>query len=109
MYAHLVEGGTTPELRHEMDRIVREELLPALESEPGFAGAVNLVDRESGDALMLMLWETREAAELPSRHRGPAFLQALGSVMEISTGTRRPNSLWEVNAASPDTSFLRAA
>jgi hypothetical protein len=30
MYAQLVEGGTTPELRQEMDRIVREELLPAL-------------------------------------------------------------------------------
>jgi hypothetical protein len=109
MYAHLVEGGTTPELRDRMDRIVREQLLPALESEPGFAGALNLVDRDSGDALMLMLWETREHAELPLRERGPAFLQALGSIMEISTGTRRPNSLWQVNAASRDSAFLRAA
>ena len=25
MYTQLVEGGTTPELREEMDRIVREE------------------------------------------------------------------------------------
>jgi hypothetical protein len=48
---------------------------------------------------MLMLWQTREHAELPLRERGPAFLQALGSIMEISTG---PNSLWQVNAASRD-------
>ena len=60
MYAQLVEGGTTPELRDRMDRIVREELLPALAVEPGFAGTLNLVDRETGKAMMLMLWETRE-------------------------------------------------
>ena len=78
MYAQLVEGGTTPELRQEMDRIVREEMLPALALEPGFAGALNMVNRDSGDALMLMLWETREHAELPLRDRGSEFLRALG-------------------------------
>jgi hypothetical protein len=98
MFAQLVEGGTSPELREEMDRIVREEMLPALEEEPGYAGAVNLVNRDTGNALMLMLWETREHAELPLRERGEKFLRALGSVMAISTGTRAPISLWEVNA-----------
>jgi hypothetical protein len=101
MYAQLVEGGTSPELREEMDRIVREEMLPALELEAGFAGTLNLVDRTTGEAMMLMLWETRADAELPLRERGPAFLKALGSVMAISTGARAPISFWEVNAALP--------
>jgi len=83
-----------------MDRIVHEEMLPALELEPGFAGAFNLVDRETGNALMLMLWQTREQAELPLRERGTAFLQALSSVAAISTGNRAPISLWEVNASA---------
>jgi hypothetical protein len=109
MYCQLVEGGTTPELREQMDRIVREELLPALEVEPGFAGTLNLVDRETGKALMLILWETRAAAEQPLRERGPAFLQALGSIMAISTGARAPISYWEVNAAEPYTAFPLAA
>ena len=109
MYCQLVEGGTSPELREQMDRIVREELLPALEVEPGFAGTLNLVDRETGKALMLMLWETRADAELPLRERGPAFLQALGSIMAISTGARAPISYWEVNAAVPYSSFPLAA
>jgi hypothetical protein len=82
-----------------MDRIVHEEMLPALEQEPGYAGAYNLVDRESGNALMLMFWETREHAETPLRERGKAFLQALSSVAAISTGNRAPISYWEVNAA----------
>ena len=98
MYAQLVEGGTTPELREQMDRIVREEPLPALELERGFAGTLNLVDRESGKALMLMLWETREHAELPIAQRGVAFLRALASISEISSGQRAPISVWEVNA-----------
>ena len=72
--------------------------LPALAQEPGYAGAMNLVDRDSGNALMLMLWETREHAELPVRDRGAEFLRALGSVTEISSGQRRPISIWEVNA-----------
>jgi hypothetical protein len=101
MYCQLVEGGTTPELRDRMDRVVREELLPALALEPGFAGTLNLVDRETGKAMMLMLWETREHAELPLGERGPAFLRALGAIMEISTGARAPISFWEVNAALP--------
>ena len=109
MYAQLVEGGTTPELREQMDRIVREEMVPALQLEAGFAGTLNLVDRETGKALMLMLWETREDAELPLRERGSAFLQALGSVMAISTGARAPISFWEVNAALPYSSFRPAA
>jgi hypothetical protein len=66
MYAQLIEGGTTPERRAEMDRIVTDELVPALGAEQGFAGALNLVDRESGNA--------------------------------ISTGARRPISVWQVNA-----------
>ena len=46
MYAQLVEGGTTPDRRTQMDRIVTDEMVPALQDEPGFAGALNLVDRE---------------------------------------------------------------
>jgi len=109
MYAQLVEGGTTPELREQMDRIVREEMVPALKLEAGLAGTLDLVDRETGKALMLMLWETREDAELPLRERGSAFLQALGSVMAISTGARAPISLWEVNAALPYSAFQPVA
>ena len=81
-----------------MDRIVIDELLPALSEEPGYVGAFNLVDRDTGDALMLMLWESREHAELPIAQRGVAFLRALASISEISSGQRAPISVWEVNA-----------
>jgi len=98
MYAQLIEGGTTPPRRSEMDRIVTGELVPALQDEPGFAGALNIVDRESGDAMMIVLWETEAQARRALPEYGSAFLKALAAVAGISTGTRRPISVWEVNA-----------
>jgi hypothetical protein len=98
MYAQVIEGGTTPERRDAMDRIVTDEMIPALEAEPGFAGAMNVVDRTSGDAMMIVLWETESQARRALAEYGEAFLKALASVAAISTGTRRPISVWQVNA-----------
>jgi hypothetical protein len=98
MYAQLIEGGTTPESRTEMDRIVTDEMIPALKAEPGFSGALNIVDRSSGNAMMLVLWETEAQARRALSEYGDAFLRALARVAQISTGTRRPISVWEVNA-----------
>jgi hypothetical protein len=98
MYAQLIEGGTTSARRTDMDRIVTDELIPALEAEPGFAGALNLVDRESGDAMMVILWKTETQARRALAEYGGAFLKALAGIAAISTGTRRPISVWEVNA-----------
>jgi hypothetical protein len=98
MYAQLVQGGTTPDKRNEMDKIVTDELVPALQDEPGYAGALNLVDRDSGNALMIVLWETAEQANRPLNAYGQRFLQALASITAISTGNRSPMSVWEVNA-----------
>jgi hypothetical protein len=98
MYAQLIEGGTTPDKRIEMDRIVTDELIPALTDEPGFTGALNCVDRETGNALMLVLWENEAQARRPLPEYGQAFLRALANIAGISTGTRNPISVWEVNA-----------
>jgi hypothetical protein len=98
MYAQLIEGGTTPDRRTDMDRIVTDEMIPALHSEPGFAGALNLLDRETGNAMMVVLWEDEAQARRPLADYGSAFLKALANVAAISTGTRRPISIWDVNA-----------
>jgi hypothetical protein len=98
MYAQLIEGGTTRDRRPEMDRLVTDDMVPALHSEPGFAGALNLVDRASGDAMMIVLWETETQARRALAEYGEAFLKALASVAAISTGTRNPISVWDVNA-----------
>jgi hypothetical protein len=98
MYAQVVQGGTTLENRAEMDRIVVEEMIPALEAEPGFRGAMNLVDREDGKGMMIVLWDSEEQARRPLNEYGPSFLKALADVTTISTGNRAPIGVWDVNA-----------
>jgi hypothetical protein len=100
MWAQVVQGGATPEQRDEMNRIVQEQLIPALKKEPGFAGALNLLDRESGNGMMLTLWETREQAAAPPSALSEDFRKALSGIMAISTGQRAPIAVWEVNAVS---------
>ena len=48
--------------------------------------------------MMIVLWEYRQPARRALGEYGTAFLKALASVAAISTGTRRPISVWEVNA-----------
>jgi hypothetical protein len=98
MYAQVIEGGTTPDKRGEMDRIVTDALIPALEAEPGYAGALNIVNRDSGEAMMLVLWDEEAQARRPLPEYGPAFLKALAAITAISTGQRKPIGVWEVNA-----------
>ena len=98
MYAQLIEGGTTLDRRQTMNRVVTDEMIPALHEEPGFAGALNLVDRDSGNALMIVLWETEPQARRALAEYGSTFLQALANIAAISTGNRRPISVWDVNA-----------
>jgi hypothetical protein len=98
MYAQVIEGGTTPKLRSQMDRLVTDEMVPALRGEPGFAGALNLVDRHTGNAMMIVLWDNEDQARRALGEYGHAFLKALADVAAISTGTRRPISVWKINA-----------
>jgi hypothetical protein len=98
MYAQVIEGGTTPAQRGDMNRLVTDELIPALQDEPGFAGALNLADADNGDGLMVILWTSEEQARRPLPEYGPAYLKALAGIMAISTGTMRPLSIWQVNA-----------
>ena len=63
MYAQLVRTCTTEEKRREMHRVVADELIPALNDEPGFVGALNLVDPDSGDAMLIVLWQSAEQAQ----------------------------------------------
>ena len=98
MYAQVIQGGTTPDARERMNQIVTDELLPALDAEPGYAGAVNLADPETGNGMMLVFWESEAQARRPLGEYGAAFLKALAGIAAITTGNRQPLTVWQVNA-----------
>ena len=61
VYAQIIEGRLAPERLDDLERLVRD-LLPTLRAALGFCGAVSLVERELGAALLVLLWETEEEA-----------------------------------------------
>ena len=89
MFATVIQGGTTPAQRDEMNQAVIESLIPALVGEVGFRGAVNLEQRSTGHGMMLIFWDTEQQALRPPS--SPALLQALSAVLRISTGERAPS------------------
>jgi hypothetical protein len=78
VYAHLVRSGATDQTRAEMQQIVSDETVPALRDEPGFTGALSLVNRRSGEAIMIVLWRTADPR------------------VAASPGDQRPARVWEV-------------
>jgi hypothetical protein len=98
MYAQVVEGGTTPDRREQLDRLLLDELLPALREEPGFSGALSLVDPVTGNGMVLVFWETEEQACRAPSQCGRRCRQALAAIARLSTAGLPPISIWEVNA-----------
>jgi len=69
-----------------LNRSIYGELLPALRTEDGFCGALSLLHRETGELLLLVLWETEDEAARPL----PPCLAALaGGRPEIWEGGAR--------------------
>ena len=81
MYAQLVEIEATPEL----ERLVADELVPALLEQAGFAGTLALVDRETGRATVIALWETAEQARRELPHAAVQSGRERVSVCRVST------------------------
>jgi hypothetical protein len=98
MFAQLLFSGSLPEHQSTMDRIVADELIPALQRQPGFVGTLNLVDRDTGEAMMIVLWETSEQARRPLNEYAGHVLGALRAIAAFSNGNRAASSVWEVNA-----------
>jgi heme-degrading monooxygenase HmoA len=52
----------------EAVRVAREQFIPAAQQSGGFEGMYVLADRESGTALSITLWESREVMQASEEH-----------------------------------------
>ena len=98
MYAQLVSCRTEPEKRREMERLIADQMIPALRQEPGFAGAWNLVDGTTGSAILIVLWQSAEQARRPREAYGLAYRHACANLAGIAECGSQPPSVWEVGA-----------
>jgi len=95
MFAQVIQGETATETRDELNALVRDGLIPALQDEPGFAGALSLFDR-SGGGMMIVLWDTEDQARRPSEDRGGVLQDVLSDMAALSTLPNDLATIWEV-------------
>jgi hypothetical protein len=91
VYAQTLEGTCPAEC---LSAAFRDELLPALRTQPGFSGALSLLDRGTGRAVVLVFWETEEEAR---RVLSPFFAGLLARLGVSDAATYAPE-VWEVGA-----------
>ena len=79
---------------------VTEQMIPALAVQPGYAGALNLVDRDSGHALMIVLWDTEAQARRPLADYAEDSCRRSRASRRSLLPLRRPISVSYVNASA---------
>ena len=84
MLARLHTLKTTPEQYETGLRIVRDDLLPWARESDGYCGAVGLVNRETGEALLLTLWQDEE-----TRAKSAEAAERLSSIAALASGATR--------------------
>ena len=84
MLARLHTLEATPEQYEAGFGIVQNDLLPWARESTGFCGAIGLVDRDTGKALLLTLWSDDEA-----RTNSAEAADRLSSLAANATGARR--------------------
>ena len=84
MLARLHTIDASPEQYEAGLQIVKDDLLPWARESSGFCGAIGLVDRETGKALLLTLWSDEE-----SRTASADAADRLSSLAANATGARR--------------------
>jgi heme-degrading monooxygenase HmoA len=85
MFARVTSLGGAPDRADQGISNFREQVLPAARQLAGFKGAYLMMDRDTGDALSVTIWESEEAMqaseEAASRLRAGAA-QEVGATVE---------------------------
>jgi heme-degrading monooxygenase HmoA len=73
MYARVITAQNQPGKVDEAVQMYRESMLPEARQQPGFKGALMLVDRSTGKGISITLWQTE--ADAQASGAGSAYLQ----------------------------------
>jgi hypothetical protein len=98
VHAQVIHATPAPGRSAELDRIVGDELISALQEEPGFVGTFDLVDRRRGETMVIVLWHTLDQAFRAPDEVGPRLRAALAAIEAASVRSSRSTSVWEVTA-----------
>jgi hypothetical protein len=104
MYARAGTIALPPERLEEGVGTLREQVIPLLQEQPGFAGGYVLVDRQRATALAISLWDSQEALDRSGEAMADRLLPLLQQV-----GADAPAGRYEVafTAGEPSGRYAR--
>lgn len=91
MYAQVLTEGATAERCGELDAAIRDRLMPSLRTQEGFCGALHLLSRGNGEAMLIVFWETEEQAG-----RVTSLDEMAALAPPVAGGRPGHASVWEV-------------
>lgn len=92
MYARSTTIQANPQMMDEGIAVVRDEVMPALMTMPGFVGLSMLADRMSGRCIVTSSWDSEE-----SMHASESAVHDLrGRAAEAMGGSRPEVAEWEI-------------
>ena len=98
MFARVTSIAGAPDRADEGIRNFREQVLPAARQLAGFKGAYLLMDRATGDALAVTIWESDEAMQ--ASEEAASGLRA-GAAQEAGATAAPTVSRYEVVVSEP--------
>lgn len=84
MYARAVSIQFQPGKVDEASRIVQDSIVPVMKGQKGFKGQLLLIQRDTGKAMSINLWETE--ADLTTFETSPLYKELLGKLGSILAG-----------------------
>lgn len=69
MFARLTIARISPDRADEFVKRYKESVIPAAKSQKGYLGAQVLMDRKTGNGMVITLWESEEDAVANERNR----------------------------------------
>jgi heme-degrading monooxygenase HmoA len=92
------QAGLSDEQVQEITRRTEETVLPTVRQMGGYKGVFSLMDRGTGKALSLTLWESEEAMRASEEAANQTRGQAAGIASQQVTGIERFEvTFWEVS------------
>ena len=92
MFARVTVVQASADTLDEGAAIFKEKVLPTAQGLQGYKGAAFFVDRSSGKAMGMTLWENEEARS----KAGEALAQARQAALDVMTGGTPPVDEYEV-------------
>jgi hypothetical protein len=96
MYAQVIrdDARSADPATHER---ATHRLVSAMREQPGFVGAMDLVDRDGGRVMMVVLWETAEQARRPLSECAPRLCtDSADAAPAVDEGPQI--SIWQITA-----------